>query len=412
MMTASGGALAILPEMNPKLASLHPYPFEKLADLKRGLVPPGDKPHIAMSIGEPQHPTPHFIAEALLQHLHGLSAYPTTKGIVELRRAISAWLERRFMLGAGAVDPERQVLPVNGTREALFAFAQAVIDPVEKPLVLMPNPFYQIYEGAAILAGGEPYFLNTTAASGFLPDFDAVSESVWRRCRLVYVCSPGNPTGAVMGADQQKQLLELAEKYDFVVASDECYSELYADEAGPPPGLLQTALSMGNKEFRRCVVFHSLSKRSNAPGLRSGFVAGNAEILARFLLYRTYHGCAMSLPVQRASEKAWSDEAHVRDNRVLYRQKFEAVASVLGGVLDMAVPSAGFYLWPRTPIGDRAFAAGLFEAQNVTALPGSFLSRESGGINPGAGHVRIALVAPLEECVEAAYRIKQFVQTL
>lgn len=398
--------------MNPKLASLHPYPFEKLADLKRGRVPPADKPHIAMSIGEPQHPTPHFVAEALLQHLHGLSAYPTTKGGPELRRSIAQWLERRFALGEGAVDPERQVLPVNGTREALFAFAQAVIDPAEQPLVLMPNPFYQIYEGAAILAGAEPFFLNTTAESGFLPDFDAVPESVWRRCRLVYVCSPGNPTGAVMGVDQQRQLLELAERYDFIVASDECYSELYADEADPPSGLLQIAATMGNTEFRRCVVFHSLSKRSNAPGLRSGFVAGDAGILSRFLLYRTYHGCAMSLPVQKASERAWADEAHVRENRTLYRQKFDAVAAVLGDVLEMAVPSAGFYLWPRTPIEDTAFAAGLFEAQNVTVLPGRFLSRHSGGSDPGAGHVRIALVAPLEECVEAAHRIKQFIQTL
>jgi N-succinyldiaminopimelate aminotransferase len=398
--------------MNPKLASLHPYPFEKLADLKRGRAPPADKPHIALSIGEPQHPTPHFIAEALLKHLHGLSVYPTTKGVTELRQGIGRWLERRFTLGEGAVDPERQVLPVNGTREALFAFAQAVIDPAERPLVLMPNPFYQIYEGAAILAGAEPCFLNTTAENGFLPDFDAVPESVWRRCRLVYVCSPGNPTGAVMGADRQRRLLELAERYDFIVASDECYSELYADEANPPPGLLQTAAAMGNGEFRRCVVFHSLSKRSNAPGLRSGFVAGDADILGRFLLYRTYHGCAMPLPVQKASERAWADETHVRENRTLYRQKFDAVAAVLGDVLEMAVPSAGFYLWPRTPIEDTAFAAGLFEAQNVTVLPGRFLSRPMGGADPGAGHVRIALVAPLEECVEAAHRIKQFIQTL
>ncbi|CAI8884024.1 succinyldiaminopimelate transaminase [Methylococcus capsulatus] len=398
--------------MNPKLASLHPYPFEKLADLKRGRLPPADKPHIAMSIGEPQHPTPHFIAEALLQHLHGLASYPTTKGGPELRRCIAQWLERRFDLGEGGVDPERQVLPVNGTREALFAFAQAVIDPAEQPLVLMPNPFYQIYEGAAILAGAEPFFLNTTAESGFLPDFDAVPETVWRRCRLVYVCSPGNPTGAVMGGDQQRRLLELAERYDFIVASDECYSELYADEADPPAGLLQTAAAMGNTEFRRCVVFHSLSKRSNAPGLRSGFVAGDADILGRFLLYRTYHGCAMPLTVQKASERAWADEIHVRENRALYRRKFDAVATVLGDVLDLTVPSAGFYLWLRTPIDDTAFAAGLFEAQNVTVLPGRFLSRPSGGVDPGTGHVRIALVAPLEECVVAAHRIKQFIQTL
>lgn len=408
----TNAAPATVPDMNPKLASLHPYPFEKLAELKRGLVPPADMPHIALSIGEPQHPTPHFVAEALLQHLHGLSVYPTTKGGPELRRTIAQWLERRFALGAGAVDPERQVLPVNGTREALFAFAQAVIDPAEHPLVLMPNPFYQIYEGAAILAGAEPYFLNTTEESGFLPDFNAVPESVWRRCQLLYLCSPGNPTGAVMGANQQKQLLELAEKYDFIVASDECYSELYADEHNPPPGLLQTAAAMGNTAFRRCVVFHSLSKRSNAPGLRSGFVAGDADVLGRFLLYRTYHGCAMSLPVQQASARAWSDENHVRDNRSLYRQKFEAVAAALGGMADLRLPSAGFYLWLRTSVEDTAFAAGLFEAQNVTVLPGRFLSRESGGTDPGAGYVRIALVASLEECVEAAHRIKRFVLTL
>jgi N-succinyldiaminopimelate aminotransferase len=398
--------------MNSKLARLHPYPFEKLADLKRGLVPPADKPHIALSIGEPQHPTPHFIAEALLQHLHALSSYPTTKGLPDLRQVIAAWLEKRFRLDAGAVDPDRHVLPVNGTREALFAFAQAVVDPADNPVVVMPNPFYQIYEGAAILAAAEPYFLNTTKETDYLPDFDAVPGAVWQRCQLLYVCSPGNPTGAVLPTQQAVRLLELAEKYDFVVAGDECYSELYADEADAPPSLLQAAWVMGNREFRRCVVFHSLSKRSNAPGLRSGFVAGDGEVLKQFLRYRTYHGCAMALPMQYASLEAWKDETHVRENRRAYRQKFEAVARVLDGVLEMTVPSAGFYLWPRTPIADSEFAARLFEAENVTVLPGSYLSRRFGGIDPGLNHVRIALVAPLDECVEAAYRIRHFVQNL
>ena len=398
--------------MNPHLSKLQPYPFEKLARLKHGITPPADRPHIAWSIGEPQHPTPSLISDALIAHLQGLGNYPATKGMAPLRQAIAEWLCTRFRLPMGAVNPETQVLPVNGTREALFAFAQCVIDAGSQPLVAMPNPFYQIYEGAALLAGAEPYFLNTTRDTGFLPDFAAVPDAVWARCQLLYICSPGNPTGAVLDEASLRQLIELAERFDFVIASDECYSELYADEANPPPGLLQAAHALGNPEFKRCVVFHSLSKRSNAPGLRSGFVAGDAAILEKFLLYRTYHGCALSLPVQHASLAAWRDEAHVIANRELYRQKFVAVAAMLGSVLEVEIPPGGFYLWPevsRLGLDGEAFARELFAAQNVTVLPGGYLSREALGLNPGQGHVRMALVATLDECVEAAKRIKEFV---
>jgi N-succinyldiaminopimelate aminotransferase len=398
--------------MNPNLQKLQPYPFEKLARLKQGLQAPSDKPHIALSIGEPQHPTPHFISEALIAHLHGLTNYPATRGIPKLRQTIAQWLSNRFRLPISTVDPERHILPVAGTREALFSFAQCVVDAGEKPLVLMPNPFYQIYEGAALLAGAEPHFLNATRETGYLPDFDAVPDSIWARCKLLYICSPGNPSGAVINAATQEKLVRLAERFGFVIASDECYCELYADEANPPPGLLQTAHAMGKADFKNCVVFHSLSKRSNAPGLRSGFVAGDAEILGKYLLYRTYHGCAMSLPVQHASIAAWRDEAHVKENRAIYRKKFAAVHEILSEVLDVAMPPAGFYLWPRTPIAGETFARDLFADQNVTLLPGSYLSRESGGVDPGRDHVRLALVAPLEECVEAALRIKEFVQSL
>jgi N-succinyldiaminopimelate aminotransferase len=346
--------------------------------MKQGVSPPTDKPHIALSIGEPQHATPKLIGDTLTAHLSGLGNYPATKGIAPLRLAIAEWLSTRFRLSLGSVDPERQVLPVNGTREALFAFAQCVVDPGTKPLVTMPNPFYQIYEGAALLAGAEPYFLNTTRETGFLPDFAAVPDAVWARCQLLYICSPSNPTGAVLGEDVLRRLIELAERFDFVIASDECYSELYADEANPPSGLLQAAYALGNTEFKRCVAFHSLSKRSNAPGLRSGFVAGDAAILEKFLLYRTYHGCALSLPVQHASLAAWRDEAHVVANRELYRQKFVAVVEILRDVLDVENPPAGFYLWPEVSglgLDGEAFALELFAAQNVTVLPGGYLSR-------------------------------------
>ncbi len=404
--------LEIGPGMNSDLAKLQPYPFERLSALKAGVTPPAGLAHIALSIGEPRHPTPHFIAEAVLEHLHGLASYPSTRGSAELREAIAAWLTARFELPAGGIDPARQVLPVNGTREALFAFAQAAVERSERPLVMMPNPFYQIYEGAALLAGAEPRYLPCTTDSGYLPDFEAVPAADWRRCQLLYVCSPGNPTGAVMGLDALTHLIELAERYDFVIAADECYSEIYLDESQPPPGLLQAAARIGNTSYRRCIAFHSLSKRSNAPGLRSGFVAGDAAIIEAFFRYRTYHGCSMPPHHQAASIQAWQDETHVRANRELYRRKFDAVLEILDGALAVERPPAGFYLWPATPVPDTDYTRGLFATQNVSVLPGSYLSRPVQGADPGAGRVRMALVAPLEECIEAAQRIRAFTESL
>jgi N-succinyldiaminopimelate aminotransferase len=398
--------------INPDLDKLHPYPFEKLAALKAGLEPPADRPHIALSIGEPRHAAPARVVDHLRQALDGLSRYPLTRAEPELRNAICRWLAQRFDLPAASLDPETQVLPVNGTREALFAFAQAVVDRSRPASVLMPNPFYQIYEGATLLAGAEPVYLNTSAANGFVPDFDAVSAETWQRCQLLYLCSPGNPTGAVIGLPMLQKLIGLAEEHDFVIASDECYSEIYFDETRPPVGLLQAAAAMGRTDYRRCVVFHSLSKRSNLPGLRSGFVAGDADVLRRFLKYRTYHGCAMPPHHQVASRHAWLDESHVVENRDRYRAKFEAVLEILQPVLKVGRPEAGFYLWPETPIDDTVFARDLFASQNVTVLPGSYLSREVDGVNPGRNRVRMALVAELDECAEAAQRIRQYVETL
>ncbi|MGZ8186589.1 MAG: succinyldiaminopimelate transaminase [Methylobacter sp.] len=398
--------------MTPNLKYLHAYPFEKLAQLKSGIVPPIDKPHIVLSIGEPTHDTPHFIHDTLTAHLQGLAKYPSTKGLPELRLAIAGWLAKRFQIPADFIDPETHILPVSGTREALFSFAQCIIDATTKPVVIMPNPFYQIYEGAALLAGAEPYYLNTLEESGYLPDFDSIPEEIWQRCQLIYICSPGNPSGSVISQASHEKLINLAEKYDFVIASDECYSELYDDESNPPAGLLQTAFAMGNSAFKRCIVFHSLSKRSNAPGLRSGFVAGDAEILKHYFQYRTYHGCAMSLPTQHASIKAWQDETHVKENRQHYRDKFTAFITILADVCVINKPPAGFYVWLKTPIADTEFAQKLFAQENVTVLPGSYLSRAFDGINPGQDHVRIALVAPLDECIKAAHRIKNFLNTL
>lgn len=397
--------------MNPDLDKLQPYPFEKLNALKAA-VTPVDKPHIALSIGEPKHQPPGFVVEELITHLHGLASYPLTKGRPELRQAIAGWLGRRFGLAGDSVDPERNVLPVAGTREALFAFAQAVVDRSAEPLVLTPNPFYQIYEGAALLAGAEPYFLNTSAANGFLPELDSVPAEVWQRCQLFYLCTPGNPTGAVADVAYLQKLITLADEHDFIIASDECYSELYFDEETPPPGLLQAAAEMGRTDYRRCVVFHSLSKRSNLPGLRSGFVAGDAEVLGRFLKYRTYQGCALPPPTQAASIAAWNDEAHVKANRDLYRQKFDAVLEILQPVLKVERPDAGFYLWPETPISDTDFAQRLFAEQHITVLPGSYLSRDAHGGNPGENRVRMALVAELDECIEAAERVRDFIGTI
>ena len=398
--------------MNPDLVKLHPYPFEKLAELKAGCTPPEHLPHIALSIGEPKAPTPGFITEAVIEHLHGLSHYPTTMGTIELRLAIEEWLNNRFQL-SGYIQATRHILPVNGTREALFSFAQAVIDSnQEKPLVLMPNPFYQIYEGAAILAEAEPYFLNCEAENNFIPDFEAVSPDIWDRCQLLYLCSPGNPTGAVIDQATLTLLIELANIHDFIIASDECYSEIYVNEDQPPVGLLEAAVRSGYEDFSHCVVFHSLSKRSNAPGLRSGFVAGDAKVIKDFLRYRTYHGCAMPPATQSASIVAWQDEEHVIFNRKLYREKFDTVLAILSHKMNISLPEAGFYLWAETPISDTEFARRLFDEQNVTVLPGSFLARDTDNGNPGENRIRMALVAPIEECINAAHRILELIENL
>ena len=342
-----------------------------------------------------------------------LALYPTTKGSLELRETISRWLEVRFSLPHLAIDPEANVLPVAGTREALFAFTQAVIDTsTHKPVVISPNPFYQIYEGAAILAGAEPYYLDCRSELGFIPDLSTVPEVIWQRCQLLQICSPGNPTGAVMSLADYEQAIELADKYNFILSSDECYSEVYLQEDNPPLGLLDACQQLGRTDFNRCVVFHSLSKRSNLPGLRSGFIAGDAKVLEAFLSYRTYHGCAMSLPIQEASIAAWSDEAHVVTNRTAYRKKFAAVTDILRGTLEFTDPNASFYLWPKTPIDDEQFARGLYAQQNVTVLPGQYLSRQTATGNPGQNRVRMALVADIDECIEAAKRIVRYVESL
>ena len=398
--------------MNDALNQLQPYPFEKLRALLGAVQAPADKSPIALSIGEPKHRSPEFVAEALRTNLDQLAVYPTTLGIPALREAIANWCNRRFGLPAGVLDPARHVLPVNGTREALFAFTQAVVKRDVDGLVVSPNPFYQIYEGAAFLAGAQPHYLPCLEEHGFNPDFDAVSDEVWQRCQILFLCSPGNPTGALIPLPTLKKLIALADKFDFVIAADECYSELYFDESTPPAGLLTACAELGRHDFKRCVVFHSLSKRSNLPGLRSGFVAVDADILKSFLLYRTYHGCAMPVQTQLASVAAWNDEAHVKANRDLYREKFDAVLAILEGVLDVQRPDGGFYLWAKTPIDDETFTRELFAREHVTVVPGSYLSRAVDGHNPGAGRVRMALVAPLAECVAAAERIRDFVKSL
>ena len=405
--------------MNPDLDKLQPYPFQKISTLLEG-VKPADKPMLSLAIGEPKHPTPAVILDALQDNLLGFASYPLTKGSDALRFSILSWLSRRFNLPKNSLNPDKHILPVNGTREALFAFAQAVINKdITKAKrgtakILMPNPFYQIYEGAAFLAGAEPVYLPCTAETNFVPDFNAVSDKTWDECQLIYLCSPGNPTGAVVKEEQIKQLLTLAEKHDFIIASDECYSEIYFDEANPPVGLLEVAANLGNTNYKRCVVFHSLSKRSNAPGLRSGFVAGDAKILENFLLYRTYHGCAMSPPIQEASIAAWNDEQHVLENREQYRQKFDEVIDILSPVMDVKKPDASFYLWAgidsRLGMDDEIFTREVYQKAHLKVVPGSYLSREVNGINPGKNRIRMALVASLDECIEGAERIVQYLK--
>ena len=393
--------------MNSRLSQLQPYPFEKLRALLAGLTPAG-RP-IPLSIGEPQHTTPVLIRRAITDHLDGLSVYPATAGQDRLRETIAGWFERRYRLET--LDPRTQVLPVNGTREALFAFGQAVIDPSRaRPAVVCPNPFYQIYEGAALVAGAEALFLNQTETNRFGLDFDSLTDEEWQRTQLLYVCSPANPSGRVLTLDEWRALFAYSDRYGFAIASDECYSEIYDSQA--PLGALEAAQQLGREEFPNLVVFNSLSKRSNAPGLRSGAIAGDASLLETFLLYRTYHGCAMSHVVQHASIAAWSDETHVEDNRRQYRQKFDELVPMLAPVMRAPKPDAGFYLWARVPDGldndDARFARDLFAATHVTVLPGQYLARDAHGTNPGRGYVRMALVPPLADCIEAAERIRAF----
>ncbi|MBL0143148.1 MAG: succinyldiaminopimelate transaminase [Betaproteobacteria bacterium] len=393
--------------MNPRLGLLKPYPFEKLRGLLAGVSPPPGLGHVNLSIGEPQHPTPAILKDALGANLGGLARYPLTKGLPELRAAIAAWLARRH--GLPGVDPETRVLPVSGSREALFAIAQTVLDPGEHDaLVVCPNPFYQIYEGAALLGGARPYFVNASAANGFAPDWHGIPEHVWKRTRLLYACSPNNPNGRVMTLAEWEHLFSMADRHAFTIVSDECYSEIYFDESAPPLGALAAAHRLGRADFARLVVMGSLSKRSNAPGLRSGFAAGDAGVLKDFHLYRTYHGTAPSNTVQLASVAAWNDEAHVVENRRLYREKFAAFFELVNPVLALARPEAAFYYWVAVPGDDETFARDLYASANVTVLPGSYLSREAHGTNPGRGHVRIALVSTVAEAAEAGRRIAEF----
>jgi N-succinyldiaminopimelate aminotransferase len=391
--------------MNPNLDLLQPYPFQRLRDLFKGITPNADLKPINLSIGEPKHQTPHLITESLIQNIAGLANYPTTIGAPALRETISTWLAQRYNIPAP--NAESAILPVNGSREALFAFAQAVIDASKgKPVVISPNPFYQIYEGAAFLAGAEPYFLNTSPENQHAMDFSSVPVDILKRTQLVFVCSPGNPSGKVMTLAQWQQLFALSDQYGFVIAADECYSEIYFEESNPPLGALQAAHQLG-RGYKNLVVFSSLSKRSNVPGMRSGFVAGDEKIIAKFTLYRTYHGCAMSPAVQAASITAWQDETHVIENRRLYAEKFKTVVPMLSKVWNVEMPDAAFYLWINTQQSDTEVAVKLYQQLNITVLPGSYLAREAHGINPGEGFIRMALVASLEECVEAAQRIQQ-----
>ena len=394
--------------MNPNLDRLQPYPFQKLNKLFEGITPEQAYSPISLHIGEPKHATPDFIRRAVTDNLASMAVYPTTLGDRSLRTSIAAWLRRRYRLPE--IDPDTQVIPVNGSREALFSFAQAVVDPSSaEAIVVCPNPFYQIYEGAALLAAATPHFLNMVPENDFALDYDQLPEDTWSHCQLVYVCSPGNPTGRVTSMDEWRYLFELSDRYGFVIASDECYAEIYFDEDTPPLGALEAAQRLGRNGFPRLVVFSSLSKRSNVPGMRSGFAAGDASILKKFLLYRTYHGSAMNPAVQAASKSAWDDEDHVIENRRLYRDKFQAVTEPLQETLQVSMPDAAFYLWVRTPVSDVQFTRELYRNYNVTVLPGSYLARHAHGINPGENFIRIALVAPLAECVEAVERIKMLV---
>ncbi len=402
--------------MNTNLTKLQPYPFEKLTKLTSQIHANTQLKSVSLAIGEPKHPTPTIIKDALKLNIDELSRYPTTRGTDELRYSCANWIRNRFQLNEKYLDNKNNILPVNGTREALFAFAQCVIDPSSKPVVLIPNPFYQIYEGAALLSGAEPIYYDCTVVDGDIPALWNISDEIWNRCQLLYICTPGNPTGEVVPADTLKKLIEYSSKYQFIIASDECYSEIYSPNNTPPNGLLHCAQKFGNETFQNCMAFYSLSKRSNAPGLRSGFVAGSNELIEQFFSYRTYHGCAMSLPTQAASAAAWSDEAHVESNRQKYAEKFDAVLDILQPALSCNRPDAGFYLWPKLPqnfqLDEIEFCKLLYSKKNVLILPGSFLARSVNGYNPGENRVRLALVAELAECIEAAQRIRDLLEEL
>ena len=399
--------------MNPHLSRLQPYPFEKLRRLFSGITPCPSQPPINMGIGEPRHPTPPLIKDTLSRHLDGLASYPATKGTDELRQAIARWLKRRYPIPLP--DSQTQILPTLGSREALFSLAQAVLDPFEHSLVICPNPFYQIYEGAALLGGAEPYFVNANPACRFNCDYDSVPAAVWEKARLLYLCSPANPTGAVLDLPEWKKLFDLSDQYGFIIVSDECYSEIYFENNAPLGGL-EAAFRLGRPDYRNLVILSSLSKRSNVPGMRSGFAAGDAAIMEKFLLYRTYHGSAMSLAIQHASIAAWNDENHVMENRRKYQEKFRAAMPLLQKVLNIDWPDASFYLWAevheKTGLTDTEFARRLYKNSHVTVLPGSYLAREAHGVNPGANRIRIALVAEYEECLEAVSRITDFIRRL
>ncbi|MCH4247316.1 MAG: succinyldiaminopimelate transaminase [Acinetobacter populi] len=387
--------------MNPDLALLHPYPFEKLNALFADVVP-ANLPLIPLSIGEPKHPAPEFVKTVISENFNHLSTYPNSKGLPELRQSIANWLKQRFQLNS--IDAETQILPVSGTREAIFSFVQASIDRSKTPYVVMPNPFYQIYEGAALLAGAKPYFVNCTIANDYKGDFDQVPSEVWQNTAILFVCTPGNPTGAVLSKDDFKKLIQLSDQYGFIIASDECYSELWFDQA--PVGLLEVCAEIGRDDYKNCIVFHSLSKRSNLPGMRSGFVAGDAALLAPYLKYRTYHGAAMPVQHQLASIAAWNDETHVEENRKAYRKKFDLFQQELGDLLPLKKPDAGFYYWLQVD-NDEAFAKKLLSEANIKVLPGRYLSRTTDQGNPGENHVRMALVASIEQCEEVIKRLKQ-----
>lgn len=398
--------------MNSRLDLLQPYPFARLAALLSDANPNPDLKFLSLAIGEPKHPAPEVVRKSLCDSLDQIESYPPTAGSIELRQAIAGWANNRFELGNNSLSAEEQVLPVNGTREALFAITQALTDP-EKPggTVAMPNPFYQIYEGAAILAGKQPYYLNCQSEHNLQPDWQSLTDETWQQMELLYICSPGNPSGTYIALEDMQYLIEKADKHDFIVVSDECYSELYLDPNKKAPSILQACRDMGRTDFSRCIAFHSLSKRSNLPGLRSGFVAGDAEILKKFLSYRTYHGSAMSGMVQQASIAAWSDESHAEENRQIYREKYAILSSRLEQHFEFNMPQAAFYLWLNTPIDDQEFCKGLYQHKNLKVVPGSFLARDTNQGNPGVNKIRIALVAPLEKCIEGIDRLIDFNQS-